>query len=113
ALLKTQDAHRRVRDHEDERDYTEAPRAISSTPGFGETTDGDELDDDLTYDGRNDRGCCATLKYACGDGREDLLSAIYTLISVVKMLQSSWTLYRFGPIMYKCNNNRSFGCDID
>ncbi|WVZ84679.1 hypothetical protein U9M48_031683 [Paspalum notatum var. saurae] len=46
------------------------------------TTDGDELDDDLTYDGRNDGDCCATLKFACGDGCEDLLSAIHTLISV-------------------------------
>ncbi|WVZ63705.1 hypothetical protein U9M48_013318 [Paspalum notatum var. saurae] len=25
--------------------------------------DGDELDEDLTYDGRNDEGCCATLKF--------------------------------------------------
>ena len=65
---------------------------MTTTP----TTDGDELDDDLTYDGRNDEGCCATLKYACEDGCEDLLSAIYTLISVVRMLQSRWTCTGFG-----------------
>ena len=60
------------------------------------TMDGDELDDDLTYDGRNDEGCCATHKYACGDGREDLPSAIYTLISGVRTLQSRWTCTGFG-----------------
>ena len=80
---------------------------MTTTP----TTDGNELDDDLTHDGRNDEGCCATLKYACGEGREDLLSAIYTLISVVRMLQSKWTCTGFGQ--YCFNNNRSSGCDID
>ena len=59
-------------------------------------TDGDELDDDHSYDGRYDGGCCATLRDACGDGREDLLSAIYTLIPDVRMLQSCWTCTGFG-----------------
>ncbi|WVZ64227.1 hypothetical protein U9M48_013786, partial [Paspalum notatum var. saurae] len=64
---------------------------ITTTP----KKDGDELDDDHSYDGWIAEGCCATLKDACRDRREDLPSAICTLISGVRTLQSGWTCTGF------------------
>ncbi|WVZ75830.1 hypothetical protein U9M48_023857 [Paspalum notatum var. saurae] len=92
-LQHTQDAHRRKRDHEDEAGYTGTRERfallqvlemswMTTTP----TKDGDELETDGTAE-----DCCTTLKDACGDGHEDLPSAIYTLISGVRTLQSCWT----------------------
>jgi len=44
----------------------------------------------------------ATLKDACGDGPEDLLSAARIRFLLDSVLLD---LYRLSPIMYKCNIN--------
>jgi len=86
---------------------------MTTTP----TTDGDETDEDETNDDPSHErryipmkdgtteGRSATLKDACGDGPEDLLSAARLRFLLDSVLLD---LYRLWPILYKCNNNSEF-----
>ncbi|WVZ52619.1 hypothetical protein U9M48_003662 [Paspalum notatum var. saurae] len=74
------------------------------------STEGDEMDDDHSHEGRTTEDHGASLKDACGDGPEGLLSTarLRFLLDLVLM-----DLYRLRPLLYKCNFIRSCGCDTD
>ena len=74
------------------------------------STEGDEMDDDHSHEGRTTEDHGASLKDACGDGPEDLLSAARLRFLLDSVLLD---LYRLRPLMYKCNVIRSCGCDTD
>ena len=63
-------------------------------------TEGDEMADDHSHEGRTTEDHGVSLKDACGDGPEDLLSAARLRFLLDSVLLN---LYRLRPLMYKCN----------